>query len=335
MSAPRSRQSRLQTRVTLRDVARAAGVSAQTVSCVVNRTGSISEDVRERVAGIAERMGYMPNRNARAMRTGRSAIIGVIVLDMRKPFYPGLVQAIEGAAARSGNVILLIDIHGSGEGLERRLASLRMHGVDGILTTDYSDAIAALKLPTVVIGGPVPDMDCVHADDSAGGTAIAELLIKRGHRSIGLVSSRSPGCVAVRREAMIGRLAGGAAVAWESFVGANGGLTQAIRRLLGERSVTAVACSSDEIAIEVMHALEDEGIDVPGEMSVAGFDDIPWATVIRPALTTVRQPTEGLARMAVKMLAERMENPARGIRHVALPVRLMERQTVRDLAGGS
>src|SRR5262245_23068709 len=100
------------TGTTLKDIAKVAGVSAQTVSCVINDTGSVSEEVRERIRRIADQMGYLPNKSAQAMRTGRSRTLGLVVSDMRNPFIPALARAVEQAAAEAGYALLLVDTHG-------------------------------------------------------------------------------------------------------------------------------------------------------------------------------------------------------------------------------
>src|SRR5882724_5580724 len=137
---------------TLKDIAKVAGVSAQTVSCVVNDTGSVSEEVRERIRLIAARMGYLPNKSAQAMRTGRSRTLGLVVSDMRNPFFPALARAVEQAAAGAGYALLLVDTHGPKTDAAERISTLKMHAVDGVLATEYSPPIGQLGVPTVIIG---------------------------------------------------------------------------------------------------------------------------------------------------------------------------------------
>ena len=179
---------------TLKDVAKVAGVSAQTVSCVVNNTGSVSDGVRERIRQIAAEMGYLANKSAKAMRTGRSQTLGLVITDMSNPFYPELAQSVERAAAAAGYAVLLVDANGSPSAAAQRIAALKGHPIDGVIATEYSPALDRLNIPTVLIGGPVNGLDCVNADDAAGGAALAEHLLWQGHRAFGMVTGPLKGC---------------------------------------------------------------------------------------------------------------------------------------------
>jgi LacI family transcriptional regulator len=313
---------------TLKDIAKVAGVSAQTVSCVVNDTGSVSEEVRERIRVIAARMGYLPNKSAQAMRTGRSRTLGLVVSDMRNPFFPALARAVEQAAAEAGYALLLVDTHGPKTDAAERISTLKMHAVDGVLTTEYSPPIGQLGVPTVVIGGPEKGIDSIRSDDESGGALVADHLLRKGHRKIGLVTSPVGGCVPIRRATLIDRFSEKGTIAWEVYTPLSETITGDVRAMLLRDDVTAIACSTDIIAIGVVRALKEHGREVPRDVSVIGFDDIPWASIVTPALTTIVQPVVGLGRGAIDLLVARIEKRDRRARHLKLAVSLTERDTV-------
>jgi LacI family transcriptional regulator len=320
--------------VTLRDIARVSGVSAQTVSCVINNTGSVSEAVRERVRLIAGQMGYRPNKSAKAMRTGRSQILGLVISDMGNPFFPELAQSVEHAAADAGYAVFLVDGHGSLESVADRIAALSSHLVDGVITTEYSPAIDRLGLPTVLIGGPVSGIDCVNADDTAGGAMLATHMLTKGHRDFGFITGSLGKCLAVRRQSFVETMAAaGGKIVWELMVSEDESITDELRTALRRRDITALICSNDLIAVRALHVLRQLGRNVPEDLSVTGFDDISWAAIVTPPLTTVRQPFMAMGVQAVTLLQKRIADRKRRYRHLKLRVKLVERESVAGIAG--
>jgi LacI family transcriptional regulator len=319
--------------VTLKDIAKVAGVSAQTVSCVINNTGSVSDSVRKQIRQIATQLGYLPNKSAKTMRTGRSQTLGLVISDIRHPFFSELAHGVQLAAGEAGYALLFVNADGSPEQVSERLSVLRSHAVEGIIATEYSRAVRRLGLPTVKIGEPVRGVTSISADDAAGGVLLAEFLLAKGHRRIGLVSSPRGGCVLTRRDAFVERIAHEGEVAWEVFTPPSEVITEQIAIILSHRDVSAIHCSHDLIAIEILRELRKQKIEVPREISVVGFDDISWASIASPALTTVRQPFFGMCSGAIDLLLEKIANPQRRTRHLKLGVELMERETVADLVG--
>jgi LacI family transcriptional regulator len=319
--------------VTLKDIAKVAGVSAQTVSCVINNTGSVSDSVRKQIRQIATQLGYLPNKSAKTMRTGRSQTLGLVISDIRHPFFSELAHGVQLAAGEAGYALLFVNADGSPEEVSERLSVLRSHAVEGIIATEYSPAVRRLGLPTVKIGEPVRGVSSISANDAAGGVLLAEYLLAKGHRRIGLVSSPRGGCVLTRRDAFVERIAHHGEVAWEVFTPPSEVMTEQIATILSRKDVSAIHCSHDLIAIELLRELRKQKIAVPREISVVGFDDISWASIASPALTTVRQPFFGMCSGAIDLLLEKIANPARRTRHLKLGVELMERETVADLVG--
>lgn len=331
----KGRRDRRQGVVTLRDIARVAGVSAQTVSCVVNDNGSISEAIREKIRRMASELGYLPNRSAKAMRTGRSQTIGLVIADIRVPFFPEFAYEVQRAALGRGYSVLIVDTENSPEQMRGRIATLKGMSVDGVITTESVPALFDLRLPTVMVGSPRQGLDSVTSDDEAGGAMIADYLLSRGHRRIGLVTSPRTNCIPERRDALLKRLKGRARVMWEVVTPASEVITEEVREKFDATDVTAVVCSHDLIAIGLLRALWEMGVSVPEDISVIGYDDVQWAAVVSPGLTTIRQPFAELAEQAVQFLLDRIDHPKRRARRWAGAVTLVERETVADLTSRS
>lgn len=316
---------------TMRDIAVAAGVSVQTVSCVINNNGAISEAIRAKVRKIADTLGYRPNLSAKAMRTGRTQTIGLVIADIRVPFFPELAYWVQRAALSRGYSVVIVDTDGSREQTAERILTLKAMAVDGVITTETLPAVLDLGLPTVIIGAPVRGLDLVTADDAAGGALTAAHLLSLGHRRIGLVTSPRSSCIPERRSALIAGLEERAEIVWEVTTPASEIITNDIRRMFNNIDVTAVVCSHDLIALGLLRALWEMGITVPQDVSVMGFDDVQWSAVVSPGLTTIRLPFAGLAEKAVEVLLDRMQRPERRARRVVMEVELIERETVADL----
>ena len=292
-SRPTPRRPAPRTTVTMRDIAEAANVSVQTVSCVMNNKGSISDAIRARVRKIADERGYRPNLTAKAMRTGRTQTIGLVIADIRVPFFPELAYWVQRAALSRGYSVVIVDTDGTAEQTAERILTLKAMAVDGVITTETLPAVFDLGLPTVVIGGPVRGLDSVTSDDAGGGAMIAAHLLALGHRRIGLVTSPRASCIPERRAALIAGLGGKAEVVWEVTTPASETISNEIRRMFNEINVTAVVCSHDLIAIGLLRALWEMNVSVPEDVSVIGFDDVQWSAVVSPGLTTIRQPFAG------------------------------------------
>ncbi len=143
-----------------------------------------------------------------------------------------------------------------------------------------------------------------------------------------MVTSPKPGCIAIRRKSFCESFSPDGEIVWEIFTPLDETITDQIVAKVLAREVTAIVCSQDLMAIDLMRRLEALGMSVPRDVSVIGFDDVQWAAVVRPGLTTIQQPFEGLGRTAVGLLLSRIENPRRRSRRIKLPVALVERETV-------
>ena len=328
---PKSRQ---RSRITVRDVASDAGVSIATVSYVLNDRGSISEEVRKKVRRAATRLGYRQNRAARAMKIGRTDIIGLVIPNIENPFFATLVQSVLQQAQRRGRQVFLVDTEGSHERQEKALQGLISQGVDGIIVFPIDDSDLdpgdELELPVVVIDRENPDLDLVQAEFRTGGRLLAEHLTALGHRRYGLLEG--PQIVASGRERSRGFVEGlgdDCVVAWREEQQFAIQLTEGARGRLTDPDVTAVVCGNDQIAMATIAHLRTHDLHVPQDVSVVGFDDIPFASLVSPALTTVRMPTASMGTEAVNLLLRRLDaqDPTPTRNRVVLGVELVERES--------
>ncbi|AEQ50866.1 LacI family DNA-binding transcriptional regulator [Pelagibacterium halotolerans] len=325
-------QPKLSKAATLKDVAREAGVSIAAASYSLNGGGTIGDEVRARVRDVAQRLGYRPNRSAQSVRTGRNTTLGLLLPDLRNPYFPALAQSIEHAARQAGYTVMLIDTSGVADDELEGMRHLESQGVAGAIwcqTTSVMDApTRPFVMPVVIIGVPDLIYDNVTIEDRQGGRQLAHHLLALGHRRFGILAGAS---VAEgrneRTNGFIEALEGKGEIVWRERTPFSIDLPDAVRDRMAQRDVTALMCGNDMLAIGALRTARQLGIDVPGEMSVAGFDDIPWASIVTPGLTTVKQPVEEMAAAALTLLLDRLADPARPVRHFKVGVSLVQRDS--------
>ncbi|MGA8116966.1 MAG: LacI family DNA-binding transcriptional regulator [Actinocatenispora sp.] len=310
-------------RATVQDVAREAGVSASTVSRALNGTGYAGAEVRERVRAAVERIGYVPDANARSLRHRTSRAIGVLVSDLRNPFYANLAAGMEEQLRAAGmHMVLTNDNADAAEELEaaRTLVAMRVPGA--LITPVSPKAVALLRQHGVSVVqvdrrmGPGGD-----AVLSANETAAAELtdyLIGLGHRHIALLIdetrwSTGAGRLTGYRQAHTDRglTVDDALVAYTSFEADTA--RRATGTLLDEHpEVTAVFAANNVLAQGAFEEISRRGIRMPDELSLAAYDDVPWMSMVQPGITTVSQHTQEMGRRAAQLLLDRLAETATG-----------------------
>jgi LacI family transcriptional regulator len=322
---------------TLRDIAAAVGVSVTTVSNVLNERPNVGSDIRERVLRAAKKLGYRPNLAARAMRTGRTRAIGLVLPDLTNPFFPELAQAVENTARGAGLLVCLIDSQGKAEGEADGFSLLMQHAVDGVIWCPLGPtAPATLKSfskPVVLIDRPRPGYDVVQSDYAMGGRLLAEYATRMGHTNVGLLSGPERiESARQRRDGFVGALPRELKIAWEVSVGFDGMLTrEAVAALSRRRGTTLVVCGNDLIAISAIRCLAEQGIRVPEDVSITGFDNIRWTELVTPRLTTIAQPIGAIGAKAVELMREQMTGEPLVSRRTIFDVTLVERDSVRRL----
>lgn len=284
----------------LADVARLAGVSAQTVSRVAAASPLVSEATRERVLTAMRDLDYAPNTAARALRSGRFDTVGVIARHLNHVGESRTLEAVASAARRAGQIVALVDLDSDDAGdLVSATTSLRHHSIDSLIIIRAGlEEPARLQLPS---GVPAVASDeaftgicaTVRADDHAGASAASHHVLELGHERVQLLSGPC-GSASARAREDAWRVALGRAVCGEVLRGdwsAESGYALASHV---DQGATAVLCANDEMAAGLISGLGTRGLSVPGDVSVTGFDDVPLAPYIGGGLTTVRQDFEGI-----------------------------------------
>jgi len=302
------------TPVTLRDVARAAGVSTASASRALSGMGTVGAELRLRILAAAERLGYTPNLAARSLAARRSRLVGVMVGHLVDPLIADAVLALERSLATAGYGAL---IAGTREAPDQDLDVLRKwlgRGAEALVLVEAAEAeeVAAEAskrgLPCLVVGDANRDGEPVIAIGRRNGAALAgRYLVELGHRRVSVIAARHTGTASGVAEALAERgvslLSGGIVPARDVDAAA-----AALRRLVQRADPpTAVICSSDLHALAALRACREEGIAVPGAVSIVGFGDAPFARRCAPALTTVRASASQIGDLLAESLIDCLE----------------------------
>jgi LacI family transcriptional regulator len=323
-------------RATLKEVAHAAGVSLASASYAVNGTGSLGEATRRHVLEVAARLGYRQNLSARAMRTGKTGAIGLVLPDLTNPFFPTLAQSVIQTARQHAYRVFVTDTEGSSELEAESIELLVRHGVDGIVWFPIRDRDTAREsladVPTVVIDRTIPGLESIQADYAGGGRLAADHLLACGHRSIGVISGpRDVLSMRQRCDAAIERIRARGRLAFDVSNAFALDLEPEVKEAIRSRSATAVFCGADLIALGVIDYARSIRLAVPGQLSVIGFDDIPWAQLSSPRLTTIDMPLGDMAAEAVESVLRRADESRESRRKIVFDTTLVERDSVRRL----
>lgn len=327
---------------TLKDIARIAQVSTSTVSEVLNGKGRVSPHTRLAILTAARNVNYRPNELARALRFRKTRTIGLIIPSVSNPFYPALARGAEDAAFAAGYDLLLCNSDRDPDKEQAYITSLLNKWVDGVILAAPIKLNAELLRPreagAVLVlmneSTPDPGVDEIWIDYRRAARSAVDHLLQLGHRRIAFIG----GPLTIRRFA--DRLDGyrdaliRAGLPHDRFVRAGGYDHDTGYRLAAElvRSLrprpTALFCASDMIALGAMAAAVDMGLRVPGDLSVVGLDDIPFASLVRPRLTTVRQPSYDAGQIAVDLALDRLRHGGTGEKRIRwLPTRLVVRES--------
>lgn len=329
--------------VSIRDVAKRAGVSIATVSRAVNHISSVDPDLAKRVWKAVEEVGYVPNPQARALVSGRSRILGLIVSEITNPFFPELVQEFESLAVSQGYEVMIGSTNYDPVRTESLIRRMLQRSVDGVavmtfgIEEDLVKKLVESEYPLVFIdaGPKLPNIRVLKVNYAEGIREAVQHLAALGHRSIAFISGplrlRS---AAARRDAFLDAMAElGLAVPEEDLIEGDhtmeGGMA-AIERVVSRQELpTAVMCSNDMTAIGVLHGLYRTTNKVPVDISVVGFDDIHLSQFVLPPLTTVQMSCRALAATAIQALRAGIEpdHPKAAQKEWHIPTHLVVRQS--------
>lgn len=331
--------------VTIRDVGELAGVSQATAARVLGGYGPASPAVRAKVEAAAERLGYVPNSVARALASGLTHAVGLVVGDIENPFFGAAARSMSDALEARGHTVLLTNSDEDLDRERRAVETLRARQVDALVVAPSANgplphlAAAAAAAPLVLLDRVVRGLraDSVTVDNRGGARMAVEHLIEHGHRRIGLVSDHpSISSSAERLEGYRDALAA-VAIKPDGHLISLGGATRddgyrAARRLLeAPDRPTALFTANNFMTVGAMLALSDLGLRVPDDISLVGFDDLEWTTLVDPPLTVVAQPASELGMVAADRVLARIAGGGGRPRRFKLETTLIARASCRSV----
>ncbi len=330
----------MNSQVTIRDVAEAAGFSVNTVSRALNDKPDVSRETKRTILETARKLGYRPNKLARGLRSNKTQTIGVIVADIANPYFGALVKGTEAEARKYGYSVIL---QNTDEKYERELEAIQVmqeEQVEGIILSPTQkekgsvEYLNELGIPFVLAGRRFlePKTDYVVTDDVQGGFLATEHLIQLGHTRISIING--PLHISSARERLEGyrmalnkyKIKADSSLIMYGAVTMEDGYSVARSLLQQVPRVTAIFAFSDFVAFGVLRAIREAGLKVPEDVSVVGYDDNQFAACAEVPLTTVRISTMGLGISAVRALNEKLQNRHKTVQ-IELPVELVVRQS--------
>lgn len=337
-------------KVNITDIALRAGVSKTAVSFAFNNPSKLSEATARHILEIAESMGYAPDPVARSMTTGKTGTIGLLLPQsipemIRNPYFPEFIEGIGEVCNHSGLSLMLVPpLKGS---MRRAIVNA---AVDGFLTLGLEEFKATMMVlrqrdvPFVTVDSdPIEDVPAINIDDESGARMVMEHILNAGHRQIAILAIRSGkqghyqdyvGTLGARMKGyltaleQVGLKVDGRHVRLVECVCTEEGGREGFNTLWkSQRKPTAIVSMSDIIAIGAMKAAQTSGLEIPGDLSIAGFDDIPLAGLVHPGLTTVSQPSILKGKLAGEILVKLLNSTIEPKHHL-LPTTLVQRGSV-------
>lgn len=316
------------------DVAKQAGVSTASVSRVISGGTGVSEETRKRVNAAVKSLGYRPDLAARRLRSGRTDTLGLIVSDIRNPFFTEISRAVEDVAYQNRMRVFLCNADEDPGKEAFYLEMMRDENVSGVILSPTLSLLNDLRpqdypFPMVLVDRCERDVeaDAVVLDNFDAAYRLTEHLITQGYRRIvflyGSVGSTGP----QRHQGYLAAMcAAGLAAQAEPIVPRSEHAREVADRLLRQRPMPdALVASSGLVLQGIAEAVKAAGVKVPLDTAVAGFDDLPWTSLVTPDITVIRQPTNEIGQTALRLLLERVAFPERGVRRVVLRGELLVR----------
>jgi LacI family transcriptional regulator len=328
--------------VTIKDIARIAGVSHTTVSRALNDSPLVNEETKRRIRRIAESMNYTPNYSAKSLVLDRSYHIGLFFSTLNKGTSPHFFhETVKGVHAAIGSRYHLIV--NAIDRFQGHYSPVTRKAFDGVIVMSQSDRdepfirhVLDKQIPLVILNRNAGSLQAVHvlSDDQAGSFRAVEHMIRQGHRRIAIIEGKAAfKSSQARKNGYLQALAANG-IEPDARYAAIGGYTleggyRAMLELLRTHPLpTAVYCSSDEMAVGAMKAIAEHGLKVPDDISIAGFDDDVYSAYLSPALTTVKRPVETIGRIGAEKLLRDIENGGTAIETIYVDTELVIRQSV-------
>ncbi|ASJ60855.1 substrate-binding domain-containing protein [Sinorhizobium meliloti] len=335
-------------RVTVVDIARAAGVSKSTVSLVLQASPLVNESTRAKVNAVIRELGYVYNRSAANLRQARSKIIGIVVNDLTNSFFAELAVGVDEVVQTAGFVQFLAN---TSEKLDRQrevIASMREHGVSGLIISPARGTEAADLAPLVAAGIPVvlvvrdipgAGVSSLSSDNHAGAVAAVRHLVERGHRRVAFLGGFADTAVFEARMRGYGDALreAGLEVSDDLIIGSApsraGGVTAIEQAMMLKERPTAALCFNDAVAFGVCDGLRARRLEPGEDFAVIGFDDVIEAKTAVPALTTVSVDPQGMGERAAELLLKQINSGRVEPEAIVSPVRLAIRQSCGAAVG--
>ena len=322
-------------------VAEKAGVSVNTASRAINNKSDINEETKKRMLKVAQELGYVRNGTAVALRTRKTRTIGVVIADNRNPFYAEVLNGMEEAAREKNYHIILANTQRDYKKEEEAINLLLAKRVDGLLITPVQDRDDDIKnlinanIPFVVVGRDFEniEVDAVYNDEVKGGFLATEYLIKKGHKRIVLINGflhKSPakGRMEGYKKALKKyRISLDESLMSVGDINIKDGYERTKQLLEKELNFTAIFAYNDMMAFGAMQAIREKGLRIPEDIGLVGYDDIPFSSLISPALTTIRLKKQDLGVESVKLLFSRINGSRKKIKKIMLDIELVIRET--------
>ena len=305
----------------IQDVARHAGVSISTVSRVLNDRGRVNAEVVANVQAAIQALHYTPNRAARSLRTQQSRIIGLLISDIQNPFFTVLVRGIEDVVQQNGYSLILCNSDENEQKERQYIEVLCAEHVAGAIIVPTHENQRSMRIfdnqhiPVVAVDRRVPNVDTVLVDNKRGAYEAVSHLITNGYQRIGIITG--PHNTTTGRERLEGyyKALEEAGIAIDPAIMRSGSFKMDSGRALAnelldvEPGIDALFITNNLMTLGALQALHDRNLQVPNDIGIVGFDEMPWATLGSISLTTVTQPVYEIGSTAAMRLFQRLQNP--------------------------
>ena len=326
---------------TMKDIARLAQVSTSTVSHVINGSRFVSDEIREKVMRIVVELNYTPSYIARSLKVKRTKTIGLLVTATNNPFFSEVMAGVEQYCQKNQYNLIIATTGGDAKRLQQNLQTLIHKQVDGVLlmcgdSRFQADMELKVPLPLVVMDWWFTELnaDKILENSERGGYLATKSMVDAGHQKIGIITGNLRKSVAKNRLQGYKKALSEANIVlnpdWivESHFDFEGGIVGAQKLLALSDRPTAIFCCSDTIAIGAYQAIQNQGLRIPQDISIMGYDDIELASYLFPSLSTISQPKAELGKLAVEALLQRIQEPNENYRTLVLEPTCILRESI-------
>lgn len=326
---------------TMKDIARLAQVSTSTVSHAINGSRFVSDEIREKVMRIVAELNYTPSAVARSLKVRETKTIGLLVTATNNPFFAEVMAGVEQYCQKNQYNLIIATTGGDAKRLQQNLQTLIHKQVDGVLlmcgdSRFQADMELTVPLPLVVMDWWFTELnaDKILENSERGGYLATKSMVDAGHQKIGIITGNLRKSVAKNRLQGYKKALSEANIVlnpdWivESHFDFEGGIVGAQKLLALSDRPTAIFCCSDTIAIGAYQAIQNQGLRIPQDISIMGYDDIELARYLFPSLSTISQPKAELGKLAVETLLQRIQEPNENYRTLVLEPTCILRESI-------